>query len=280
MDARETGLLAMQTHRAKKAAMLATPSALDLFRHSVFSHLDWVIFDADNTLWDLEGLYHSARTKLIRFLVNLEFDADEIDQFQRNRDLELFKKYGRKPIRFPESFIDTLLHFKPAPSSAEVEYVWDIAHSVFNRHAKPYPGVEDALSLLSKHARIAILTAGSKEIQERRLRQFPYMQFIETWEVVEQKNAETFRQFLSVRHIEAYHSWMIGDSIRSDIIPARDVGLNTIFVETDNWSAIENHGLSSQEIADYSVKSVSEAVNLILDGLATVGRHGRQKNRV
>jgi len=260
--------------------MLANPSAFDLFRHSVFSHLDWVIFDADNTLWDLENLYHSARSKLIRFLVNLEFDADEVDQFQRNRDMELFKKYGRKPIRFPESFIDTLIHFKPAPSKEEVEYVWEIAHSVFSRLAEPYPGVADALRLLSKHARIAILTAGSKEIQERRLRQFPYMQFINTWEVVEQKNPNTFREFLDAQRIEAYHSWMIGDSIRSDIIPARAVGLNTVFVESDNWSAIENHGLNPQEIADYSVKSVREAVNLILQGLATVGRHKRKNNNV
>jgi putative hydrolase of the HAD superfamily len=277
VDARETGSHAMRTHRGKNAAMLAESSSLDLFRHSVFSHLDWVIFDADNTLWDLEDLYHSARYKLIRFLVNLEFDADEVDQYQRNRDMELFKKYGRKPIRFPESFIDTLMHFKPAPTRAEVDYVWGLGNSVFSRPAQPYPDVAEALSTLSNYARIAVLTAGTKEIQEKRLHQFPHLKFVEAWEVVEQKNYDAFRRFLTARRIEAYHSWMIGDSVRSDIIPARAAGLNTIFVENDNWSAIENYGLSPSEVADYSVKSVSEAVNIILEGLAKVGRYGRKK---
>jgi phosphoglycolate phosphatase-like HAD superfamily hydrolase len=83
-------------------------------RNDIFSRVDWVIFDADNTLWDLESLYHHARDKLCQLLGSFGYDASEAADYQRQRDLELFKVYGRAPSRFPHSFLDTLLHFNPA----------------------------------------------------------------------------------------------------------------------------------------------------------------------
>ncbi|HWX83468.1 MAG TPA: HAD family hydrolase [Xanthobacteraceae bacterium] len=238
-------------------------------RYIAFSRLDWVIFDADNTLWDLESLYHDARNKLCRLLAKFGCDPVDVADYQRQRDLELFNVHGRSPIRFPQSFVDTLFHFNAAPHSEDIEAAWNMGMGVFDERAEPYEGVAAALQSLAVYVRIAILTAGNKTLQRKRLADFPYRKFAEVCEIVEIKNVGAFHAFLNDHRINPYHSWMVGDSLLSDIIPARVVGLNTIWVRTDNWSAIENVAISNIQFSErhFTVKSVSEAISLLLEGL-------------
>jgi len=194
---------------------------VDLFDYGRFFPVEWVIFDADNTLWDLEDLYNRAKRDLCSFKAFRGFDPEDVADYQQRRDLELFEKYGRTPRRFPQSFVDTLLHFHPAPKLEEVEYVWKMGTAVFQKRANPYPGVAQALEFLSRRAYIAILTGGQKDVQHNRLTNFPYLKFVDEWEIVPRKDPASFRRFLDVKKINPRQSWMIGDSLRSDIIPAR-----------------------------------------------------------
>jgi putative hydrolase of the HAD superfamily len=233
----------------------------------IFSRVEWIIFDADNTLWDLEALYHNARRRLCRFLASLGFEQEEVEAYQKSRDVELFQNYGRLPKRFPQSFVDTLFHFRPAAKLDEIDYVWRLGTGVFESTACPYPGLERGLQSLGRYSRIGILTAGTREVQYRRLMQFPFLDLVDDWHIVARKDPASFQEYLDSLNINPYHSWMVGDSLRSDIIPARAVGLNTIWVETDNWDMIENFGFEAEVCANFKANGVVEAINLILTGI-------------
>jgi hypothetical protein len=71
---------------------------------------EWVIFDGDNTLWDVESLYDRAREQLCTLLAQLGANLQTADKFQRARDAELHTDYGYSPDRFPQSFVDTAKH--------------------------------------------------------------------------------------------------------------------------------------------------------------------------
>jgi hypothetical protein len=61
----------------------------------------WVIFDGDNTLWDIEHLYNDARNEMCEYISSLcEADESDIEELQQQRDKQLYKTHGYRPIDF------------------------------------------------------------------------------------------------------------------------------------------------------------------------------------
>lgn len=67
----------------------------------------WIIFDGDNTLWDVEALYDEARTALCRLLAEGTTTVEEIERFQRARDHALHREMGYR-TRFGRNTIGRL----------------------------------------------------------------------------------------------------------------------------------------------------------------------------
>jgi FMN phosphatase YigB (HAD superfamily) len=79
----------------------------------------WVIFDADNTLWETESLYDDARRTLTNMLASRGVDAAIAGEMQQAIDEELYKTFGYSAQRFPASFDRTLVYFFPTSSEEE-----------------------------------------------------------------------------------------------------------------------------------------------------------------
>lgn len=88
----------------------------------------WVIFDADNTLWDLESLYDDARKMFCAYVAELLARQSpmggpgeaSVDALQRHRDIQLQKTHGYSAARFARSFEDTLSFLLPFSSPEEI----------------------------------------------------------------------------------------------------------------------------------------------------------------
>jgi putative hydrolase of the HAD superfamily len=99
------------------------------------------------------------------------------------------------------------------------------------------PHLEKTISSLKTQYSLAIITAGERWVQEKRLREFHLLDQFEEILVVDKKTPAVLAQFCASHRIEPARSWMVGDSVPSDIIPAKTVGLNVIYVQTANWAA-------------------------------------------
>lgn len=199
----------------------------------------WVIFDADNTLWETETLYDEARLDLAKQLALLGIDESTAVEVQQAIDEELFKTYGYSARRFPESFDRTLTHFFPAASEIERHKIRSIAERIFRNPAVVHSAVMAIIERLRGHYRLGILTAGEEWVQQNRLGQFAYVHHFQAVEIVEQKNVATFENFIGTHHVDRTRSWVVGDSLKSDILPAHAVGLNAVLIATRNWDRIE-----------------------------------------
>src|SRR4051794_889967 len=130
---------------------------------------DWIIFDADNTLWSIEHLYDDARRQLCAYVAAQGFSEADVEVFQQDRDQRLHATYGYSACRFARSFEDTLLHFLPASTDSTVRHVRFLALNVFERKAEPAEGLEDVLRSVHTRYNLGLLTAGERWVQERRL---------------------------------------------------------------------------------------------------------------
>ena len=71
---------------------------------------------------------------------------------------------------------------------------------------------------------------------------FPHRDAFDAVRIVKAKDSRVFARFAARCGIVPGRSWVVGDSLRSDIIPAAEAGFRTVHLSVHNWHAHENHG--------------------------------------
>ena len=157
----------------------------------------WIIFDADNTLWNVEAFYNHARTEMANYVATLcQSQSADIESYQQERDRQLREIYGYSASRFARSFEDTICKFAPEASSEQVRRIRAIAEEVFAQKAELTPDVELVLrSLYSQGWHLGLLTAGEFWVQQKRVSEFHLQGIFHAIEVVKEKSAREFKQF-------------------------------------------------------------------------------------
>lgn len=205
----------------------------------------WVLFDMDNTLIDTGPLYLRARDKMANVihaeLSNVNVTLDDILDFQDKKDAQLFLKYGYSADRFAESFILTAIHFGVTHLADSVK---QIALDVFKQISPPFPTSQNAIENLLGDFNLAIVTAGDYEVQHSRIRKLPFRNLFNDIWIVDDKTPEVFRSFRRKHALsDDVNHYMIGDSMRSDIIPSLLGGFVPLLIESpNNWKLVEIDG--------------------------------------
>lgn len=202
----------------------------------------WVFFDADNTLWHIEHLYDDARRALVERLARDGFDPADVEATQRRFDRSAFGELGYSSQRFPLSFVRTLLSFKPDADITEQTLVRRIGEEALTSPALVDPDTVVVLNALKRNFRLGLVTAGDEVVQQRRLQGFPQACLFDRIWITHQKSADVFDTICRQVGADRGRSWVVGDSIQSDAIPAHTVGLNTVLVRNPNWHEIELQG--------------------------------------
>src|ERR1700730_4187205 len=171
----------------------------------------WVIFDADNTLWETESLYDEARRTLTNVLAPRGVDAAMAGEIQQTIDEELYESHGYSAQRFPESFDRTLVHFFPSASDEERANARSIAERVFVQPAIAHHALEEIISRVSAHYNLGILTAGEDWVQQGRLAQFAHLHHFQAVEIVPHKDVAAFEGFVRKHSVARKTSWVVGD---------------------------------------------------------------------
>ena len=95
---------------------------------------------------------------------------------------------------------------------------------IFSHPIELMPGVADVLPKLRQRNRLIVVTKGQPAEQLGKLRRSGLEEFFHATDVVFEKNVQTYAKYA------APHTWMIGNSPRSDINPAKAAGLGTVFI--------------------------------------------------
>ena len=123
--------------------------------------------------------------------------------------------------------------------------VWEIGQMVVDYPIVLLEGVPETLARLRDRCRLLLLTKGNREVQESKLARSGLGHFFDGVHVVAEKDAGVLRELVAHYGLRAEHTWMVGNSPRSDINPALEAGIGAIYVPHPNtWQ------LEQEEIAD------------------------------
>ena len=199
--------------------------------------LDVIAFDADDTLWHTEHLYSDAKHKLAVVLgryidaTTLEADLDEIE-------VGNIGVYGYGVKSFTLSMIEAAVKLTDGQiMGTEILEIVDLARGMLSADVELLEHVHDTVHALAADHRLMVITKGDASEQMPKLARsglldaFPYV------EVVGSKTEDVYRRLLAKHRLAPEHFLMVGNSLKSDILPVLALGGYAVYVPSDVlWS--------------------------------------------
>jgi putative hydrolase of the HAD superfamily len=215
-----------------------------------------VVFDGDDTLWSTEQLYDDARSKARRLVAESRLNAVKWEELERRIDVEKVATLGYSTERFPASCIQAYEEVcrgegrSPDPSVAE--QVRRAARSVFERDPPVVSGARETLMRLrARGTRLALLTKGDRELQSRRIERSGLRDFFDVVQVVPEKSPAAIRGVVASLGVDVECAWMVGNSMRSDVLPAINAGLRAVWINAHVWEyeRVHDYPLNDRVVA-------------------------------
>jgi putative hydrolase of the HAD superfamily len=233
--------------------------------------IELVLVDFDDTIVETAPRFQNARRAMIERLVAAGFDADACERLHHDEvDADMLRLHGLGPGRlvhsFPETYRRLCVAFGRAPDDATVAELVELARGV----AGTPPLLEGALDALARLARavptVVYTQAGDADYQLGCLREAGVLDVVgeERVRVTDVKTGARLRETLDALGVSRPSAaCMIGNSIRSDVNPALEIGAQAILIEIDDpWHHDEVEPLRTGFPV---VRSLGEAVSLLLD---------------
>ncbi|GIP35865.1 HAD family hydrolase [Paenibacillus sp. J2TS4] len=206
-----------------------------------------LLFDLDDTLIHCNKYFQSIidqfADQLELWFKDYGLAAEEIKQKQLEIDISGVTRNGFTDEHFPQSLVDTYSHFAAVygrlSSPKEMDWLRELGWSVYDQEAEPYPYMQETLAELQTDGHLLCLyTGGVPAIQQKKVKQVGIGPFFENRMFVRQhKNTEALNGILKSSQFDRKQTWMIGNSMRTDVLPALEAGIHSIYLPAPNdWS--------------------------------------------
>ncbi|HWX17453.1 MAG TPA: HAD family hydrolase [Chthoniobacterales bacterium] len=211
-----------------------------------------IIFDGDDTLWWSERLYDDARSRARHIVEKSGLDGAEWERRERVLDVQNVARFWFSLQRFPTSCVEAygeLCKVKGQRIDASVaEQIRNTAESAFTGEARIVAGAKTVLTRLrSRGVRLALLTKGDPELQARRIEQSGLAKFFHVIRIVPEKSPDVIREVVAALGVDTRCAWMVGNSMRSDILPAVEAGVRAVRIPAHVWEHERTHDYISSE---------------------------------
>jgi putative hydrolase of the HAD superfamily len=195
------------------------------------SRFDLIAFDADDTLWHNERLYDQTQAGLAALLapygVNPESLGAGLYQTEK-RNIGLFG-YGIKS--FTLSMIETAVQMTwEHLSGQDVLAILHLAKAQLKAPIELLEHAQEVVALLAARYRLMIVTKGDLLDQEAKLRRSGLGEYFQEIEVVSDKTPQSYARLFKNRGIDPRRLVMLGNSMRSDILPVLLLGAYAIYI--------------------------------------------------
>ena len=181
-------------------------------------------FDADDTLWHNETIFVATHGRLCE-LLSVYHDADKVDATLNATEHRNLTRYGYGIKSFALSAIETAIELSDAQVSAEeIRRIIALAHDMLDHPVEILDGVPETVSSLAGDYHLIVITKGDLRDQSRKYQLSDLDPHFAELEVVTEKDPDTYANILQRHRVNPAEFLMVGNSIKSDILPVLDIG--------------------------------------------------------
>jgi putative hydrolase of the HAD superfamily len=208
--------------------------------------LDLIAFDADDTLWHNESLYKATQDRFQELLAPYGQDGRAVTELYET-EMQNLRYYGYGLKSFALSMIETAIRVTAGRiGGGEIQQIVGLAKEMIDTPVRLFDGVAEAVSTLAASHRLMLITKGDLLDQERKLAQSGLAPFFAYVEIVTDKTEAVYRSLLAQYQIAPQRFLMVGNSLRSDVLPVVALGGHAVYIPCDiTWvhesATVEDH---------------------------------------
>jgi putative hydrolase of the HAD superfamily len=221
-----------------------------------------LIFDADDTLWENNVLFDRAIADFIEWVAHPTLDADAITATLHDIERANSAAHGYGTRVFLRSLHDCFEHLLERPPTLDDRArIEELAAPLLAHAIEPIADVEATLDALRARHDLLMLTKGDEAEQQGKIDVSGLARFFRRIVIVREKTPETYETLVAAERLDPARTWMIGNSVKSDIAPALAAGLGAVFIPNVNTWALEHEVLDETAARLVQVERFSELLD-------------------
>lgn len=219
-------------------------------------------FDADDTLWVNENYFREGERKFCELLNTWSSEKETMAMLYDN-EMNTLDIYGFGIKGFVLSMIDTASQIaKEELTNDIIDQILSIGKDMLNKPVELLQNVEKTLLALKNKYRLIVVTKGDLLDQERKLEKSGIAHYFHHVEVMSNKHESDYLKLVNHLDISPSEFVMIGNSLRSDIMPVTKIGAKAIYVPYDiTWQHETIDSYDLHELKYATVNELSEVIN-------------------
>jgi putative hydrolase of the HAD superfamily len=191
----------------------------------------FLIIDADDTLWENNIYFEQAFDQFTEFLGHSRFTSREVrdvlDEIERVNN----QIHGYGSLNFGRNLRQCYEHLVEREIREEdLTTVLGFAARILDCPMEVIAGVPETLEYLAERHDLTLFTKGHPDEQTLKIDRSGLGGFFGHTAIVKEKDAVAYQALVAERGMDPARTWMIGNSPKSDINPAMEAGLNAVFV--------------------------------------------------
>ena len=226
-----------------------------------YSDVKIIGFDADDTLWVNETYFREAETEFCNLMSEYE-TPNKTDQELFKMEMKNLPIYGYGVKAFVLSMVEMALEISNGNvSQKKIQAILNIGKVMLEKPVELLEGVDEVLKALSKKYRIILATKGDLLDQERKLEKSGLTEYFHHIEVMSDKKEGNYIKLLKHLDIEPSEFLMVGNSLKSDILPLVQLKAHAVHIPFHTTWAHEQ--VTEKEINGKNYKSISSLRELL-----------------
>ena len=220
-------------------------------------------FDADDTLWVNEPFYRETE-KQFAHILSPYFAENEINDELFKIEMQNLALYGYGAKSFILSMIETALRLSVNKITAiEISTIIELGKIQLNLPIVLLDGVELVLQKLHPNYKLILATKGDLLDQEQKLKKSGLINYFHHIEIMSDKHENNYKKLIKRLDIEPQDFVMIGNSIKSDILPVINIGAKAIHVPYHTTWQHENDHDETDNSKFVTVDNLAEILNIL-----------------
>jgi putative hydrolase of the HAD superfamily len=204
----------------------------------------YLIIDADDTLWENNIYFERAFEEFVAFLGHSSLMPAEIGDIFDEIERVNAAIYGYGSLNFGRNLRQCYERLAEREiNENDLTTVMRFAERILECPMEVIEGVPETLRYLAGRHDLTLFTKGHVEEQRLKIDRSGLGGFFQHAAIVKEKDAEAYRRLVAERGMDPARTWMIGNSPKSDVNPALEAGLNAVFVPHAHTWILEKQDL-------------------------------------
>lgn len=206
--------------------------------------MSWLVFDADDTLWENNIYFERAFDDFCAFLDHSKLTPAQVRDVLNEIEIVNAKIHGYGSKNFGRNMQQAYRHLAEREiQSADLDHVMSLAERILAQPLEVIDGVEETLAELAGRHELTLFTKGHPEEQRMKVDRSGLRRYFTHTAIVKEKDAPAYQRLIEERGFHPPETWMIGNSPKSDINPALETGLNAVLVPHPHTWVLEHQDL-------------------------------------